>query len=246
MTILYCGDPHGRFDHILQAVADEKPAAIILLGDLEPGRPLDEELAPILGKVWFIHGNHDTESDTHWERVRDSRLADRSLNGRVVTLPGGVRVAGLGDVFRESVWYPDPAAARAGRPAFRSRTEHARLTPMQERWRGGPPCKHWSSIYPIEIDRLADLRADILVTHEAPGYHPNGFAILDTLAQSMGVKVAVHGHHHDALDSSSRWQAQGFRSFGVGLRGITVIDPDGAARVILPGELDQARSRRLR
>ena len=212
MTILYCGDPHGRFDHILQAAADEKPAAIILLGDMEPGRPLAEELALILEKVWFIHGNHDTDSEAHWERVWDSQLAGRSLHGRVTTLPGGVRVAGLGGVFRESVWYPDPAAARAGRPAFGSRAEHARLTPRQERWRGGPPRRHWSSIYPTEVDKLANLRADILVTHEAPAYHPNGFAILDTLAQSMGVKVAVHGHHHDALDSSSHWRAQGFRT----------------------------------
>ena len=52
------------------------------------------------------------------------------------------------------------------------------------------------------------MRADILVTHETPDYHPNGFAILDTQAQSLGVKVAVHGHHHDAMDSSSRWPAQ--------------------------------------
>ena len=246
MTILYCGDPHGRFDHILQAAADEKPVAVILLGDMEPGRLLDEELAPILDKVWFIHGNHDTDSNEHWERVWASGLAGRSLHGRVVTLPGGIRIAGLGGVFRETVWYPDPAAARAGLPAFRSSAEHTRLTPRQERWRGGPQRRHWSSVYPQEVDRLADLSADILVTHEAPGYHPNGFAILDTLAQSLGVKVAVHGHHHDALDSSSRWQAQGFRSFGVGLRGITAIDPDGAARVIVAGELDHARSHRLR
>ena len=246
MTILYCGDPHGRFDHILQAAARERATAVILLGDMQTGRPLDEELAPMADKVWFIHGNHNTDSNEHWERLWQSPLAGRSLHGRVATLPDGTRIAGLGGVFRESVWYPDPAAARAGRPAFGSRAEHARLTPRPERWRGGPPRRHWSSIYPDEVDTLADLRADILVTHEAPGYHPKGFALLDTLAQSMGVKVAVHGHHHDALDSSSGWQTQGFKTYGVGLRCITAIDPDGQARVIVAGELDHARSRRLR
>ena len=88
------------------------------------------------------------------------------------------------------------------------------------------------------------MRADVLITHEAPGYHRNGFEILDTLAQSMGAKVAVHGHHHDRLDSSGRWSRQGFRSFGVGLRGITAIDGDGNATVIVPGELDAQRNHR--
>ncbi len=82
------------------------------------------------------------------------------------------------------------------------------------------------------------------MTHEAPGYHPHGFSILDTLAQSLGVKLAIHGHHHDRLDSSKRWEAQGFMSFGVGLRGITAIGIDGNAEIVRQGELDNARKRR--
>ena len=58
----------------------------------------------------------------------------------------------------------------------------------------------------------------------------------------MGVKVTVHGHHHDNLDSSDRWGQQGFKSFGVGLRGITAIDAGGNANVIVPGELDAQRN----
>ena len=58
--------------------------------------------------------------------------------------------------------------------------------------------------------------------------------------------ATLYGHHHDALDSSSRWRAQGFRTYGVGLRGITAIDPDGMARVVVSGELDHARGGRLR
>ncbi len=88
------------------------------------------------------------------------------------------------------------------------------------------------------------MRADILITHEAPGYHPNGFEILDTLAQALGVKVSVHGHHHDNIDSSALWERQGFKSFGVGLQGITSIDANGAATVIISGEIDDARSHR--
>jgi hypothetical protein len=160
-----------------------------------------------------------------------------------VTLPDGTRLAGLAGVFRESVWYPSPGTARNGVPAFRSRQAHAKATPRQDRFQGGHHFRHWGSIYPDELDRLAELQADVLVTHEAPGYHRHGFSILDTLAQSMGAKVTVHGHQHDKLDSSSRWASQGFRSFGVGLRGIMAIDDKGAT-VIVPGELDTQRASR--
>lgn len=81
----------------------------------------------------------------------------------------------------------------------------------------------------------------MLVSHEAPSYHRNGFELLDVLAQAMSVKVMVHGHHHDSQDSSGRWSVQGFKSFGVGLRGITAIDLNGNAVVIRPGELDELR-----
>jgi predicted phosphodiesterase len=245
MTTLYCGDPHGQFRHILDAVDRTNAAAVVLLGDMEPSRPLEEEMAPLTerGIRWcFIGGNHDADSPELVDRVWNQNTNEHNVHGRVVTLPDGTRLAGLAGVFREAVWYPDPAAARGGAPAFRTREEHTQLTPCQDRWQGGHHFKHWGTIYPHELDTLAELEADVLVSHEAPGYHPNGFEILDVLAQSMGVKVSVHGHHHDALDSSTRWATQGFKSFGVGLRGITAIDAAGVAKVIVPGELDAQRA----
>ena len=55
--ILFCGDPHGYFEHIIEAVQEHRPEAVILLGDLQPKRPLEVELAPILAltEVWFMH-----------------------------------------------------------------------------------------------------------------------------------------------------------------------------------------------
>ena len=248
--VLYCGDPHGQFRHIIDAAGRTKASAVILLGDMEPKQPLHLALAPLLERrvpVWFIHGNHDADSDELWMTVWGSELADRNVHGRIVELPNGQRLAGLGGVFREAVWYPDPAAARAGEPAFRTRKEHARSTPRQDRWGGkGPHRKHWGTIYPEDVDHLANLCADVLITHEAPGYHPNGFELLDVLAESMGAKVVVHGHQHDRLDSSIRWESQGFRSHGVGLRGITAIDVDGTAEVVVAGELDEQRQRERR
>lgn len=239
--VLYCGDPHGSFRHIIEAAGHTRASAVVLLGDLEPSRALHEELAPLANsgtELYFIHGNHDADSDVLAERVWGSTLAERNVHGRVVTLPDGTRLAGLGGVFRGgTVWDPTSSSA----PAFRSRTEHARATPRQDRWKGGPHRKHLGTIYPEDVDRLADLHADVLVTHEAPGYHRHGFAVLDTFAQVMGVRVVVHGHHHDRLDSAAAWDAQGFKSFGVGLRGITAIDVEGRTQVIVPGELDDVR-----
>ena len=60
----------------------------------------------------------------------------------------------------------------------------------------------------------------------------------------MGVKVAVHGHTHDAIRSQDDWERQGFKSFSVGLAGITAINADGNAKVIVPGLLDDKRSYR--
>jgi predicted phosphodiesterase len=243
--ILYCGDPHGgvrgSLNYIVEASNLVNASAVVLLGDIEPPRPLHEELAPIIDRVWWIPGNHDSDSDEMWRRVATPLMASRNLHGRIATLPDGTRIAGLGGVFRESVWFPTPAAARGGAPAFRNRRAHGRATPPEDQWEGGHHRRHWGTIYPDELDKLSELCADVLVTHEAPGYHRNGFDLLDDLAQSMGVKVAVHGHHHDSQDSSSRWLKQGFMSFGVGLRGITAIDDDGRSMVIRAGELDVAR-----
>lgn len=266
--VLYCGDPHGEFGQVIKAATELHASAVVLLGDVDAARPLWEELEPIVDRLWFIHGNHDADTDANWLRITGKEIGHRNIHGRVVTLPDGTRLAGLGGVFREAVWYPGLHGA-AGDPKFRSRGEHGSATPKQNRWKHPDPAhgavgaaghpklsdnghrRHFATIYPDELDRLADLRADVLITHEAPGYHPNGFEILDTLAQVMGVKATVHGHHHDCLDSSARWAAQGFASFGVGLRGVAAIENlNGlgvtavSQRIIVPGALDLQRSYR--
>lgn len=232
--VFYCGDPHGDFGRISQALTLAQRSTAILLGDMEPTIPLQQQFRGVLHRIWYIHGNHDTDTSQVAELVFDSEVADRNTHGRVVTLSDGTRLAGLGGVFRGAVWNPGIAP---GVPKYRTRAEHARATPRQDRWRGSVHLKHWSTIYPEDIERLAKLRADVLVMHEAPkSAHPHGFEILGELARTMGVKLVVHGHHHDALDSSDQWQRQGFKSFGVGLRGVTAIDLDGDFEVIVRGE----------
>lgn len=220
-TIYFCGDPHGRFDHLIQVVTHGKPDAIILLGDLTTTQPLQDVLAPILGltEVWFIHGNHDTDSEPNYDHLFSSALADRNLHGRVVEI-AGVRIAGLGGVFRRQVWMP-PAA-----PSFQSPDGYCAQCGRGNLWRGGLPRKHRSTIFPADFEHLKGQHADILVTHEAPSCHPHGFQVIDDLARDMGVTMAFHGHHHDHLDYSPCWADLGFQAYGVGLQQIT--DNSGA------------------
>jgi predicted phosphodiesterase len=110
-SIWLCGDVHGRFDHlteaVLQSAPSQRPAALVLLGDLQAQQPLEVELAAILEhtEVWFIPGNHDTDTDEDHDHLFCSALAGRNLHGRVVEI-AGVRIAGLGGVFRGQVWMP--------------------------------------------------------------------------------------------------------------------------------------------
>jgi predicted phosphodiesterase len=233
--ILFCGDPHGRFDHILEAVRTHRPAAIVLLGDLQAPQPLEQVLAPILDKtdVWFIHGNHDTNSDADYDNLFGSALASRNLHGRIAEIDGR-RVAGLGGVFRGQVWAP-PAAWKAETPA-----DYLAHCGEGNWWRDGLPRRHRSSIFPADYFAFAGQRADILVTHEAPSVHRHGFEAIDELARSLGVAKTFHGHHHDRLDYRRAWKRMGFEAWGVGHCGIT--DLNGT--MLREGTFDVERSRR--
>lgn len=255
--ILFFGDIHGQFGHVERAVAEHRPAAIILLGDIEAQRPLEVELAKVLDKteVWFIHGNHDTDRPELLANLVESKLTQRNLHGRVVKIDG-VRVAGLGGVFREEIWWPDPVDAEPHYESYadyQRRSEagrilaahHARKTRNAE---DHPPevkatgkmLKHRSTIFSQEYYELAAQEADILVTHEASSCHPNGFVAIDELARSMRVQKSYHGHQHDNLNYQAKWPELGFQAYGVGLRGIT--DMDG--RIIKAGDLDEQRAYR--
>ena len=50
---------------------------------------------------------------------------------------------------------------------------------------------------------------------------------------------------HDRLDSSAKWRSQGFKSYGVGLRGLSTLDRYGKLTALRHGELDVARSGRM-
>ena len=196
--LMFFGDPHGEFEPIVEAVERVRPEAIVLLGDLQANRPLHEELGAIqaLTDIWFIHGNHDTDAESYFDHLWGCELADRNLHGRVVQIAGFL-VAGLGGIFRESVW--DPAILGTGARHSSARALR-RTTPSAERWRGGVSLRHRSTIFPEDLARLESKHADILVTHEGLGGTPYGRPRLDELARAMRVKLVVHGHLHQDID----------------------------------------------
>ena len=229
--IWFCGDNHGKFDHIVNAVRRLRPSAIVLLGDIQAKTPLQIALAEVLSLtlVYWIYGNHDTDAEHEYDNLFGSALAERNLHGKVVDV-GGVRIAGLGGIFREKVWLPP------SEPMHGSAKEFLRVAGKGNRWRGGLPLRHRSTIFPDDYIRLSQSRTDVLVTHEAPGDHPHGNEALELLAITMGATKLFHGHTHDALP----YKNPQIKLFGVGLRGITSID----GTKVVPGELDEARSDR--
>ena len=236
-SIFFCGDTHGRFDHVIKAVVEQRPNAVVFLGDLQPQKPLDQVLAPILylTDVWFIHGNHDTDTDEDYDNLLGSGLAGRNLHGRVAEV-AGVRIAGLGGIFRDQVWAPP------GAWVFETPDEYLAKCGKGNWWRNGFPRKHRSSIFPNEYFDLVGQSAEVLVTHEAPSCHPHGFEALDQLARSLGASISFHGHHHDRLNYRQHQASQGFSAVGVGLCGITDLNGE----VIVNGKMDDARANRGR
>ena len=82
--VFLCGDPHGEFDHILSAIDQWHPDAVLILGDLTPSHSLDEIFKGVKGtKIYWIPGNHDTDSDLIYDRLWRSSFAKHNLHGRV-------------------------------------------------------------------------------------------------------------------------------------------------------------------
>jgi predicted phosphodiesterase len=245
MNMMMCGDVHGNFQHVIDAVNEHQPKAIILLGDVEADHPLERELESILSKteVYWIPGNHDTDSVQNYRNLFQSQLADRNLHGRVVDI-NGVKVSGLGGVFRGEVWYPNHVEAEVHYKSFneyskkstagriltareaRENRKYQDVSCLDRANKGTPLGKlmtHRSTIFYDDWFNLYGQQADILVTHEAPGAHPYGFQVLTELARSMHVKHYFHGHMHDSLNYESKFKELEFSLFGVGLRGITTM-----------------------
>ena len=225
-NLFFAGDPHGEFEYINRAVREHHPDAVIILGDCQPPRPMDELLgeAMSLTQVWWIPGNHDTDTDEFYDYLWRGPLGRHNLHGRVANVCG-LKIAGLGGVFRGQIWMPDDE------PNYKSAAQFIRRISPVNLWRDGLPRRHRSTIFPSVYRYLEAQKADILVTHEAPSCHANGFAAIDRLAEALGVRWMFHGHKHEDRVYGLH---QGRQVRAVGFRGIVSLAGD----VIVPAQMD--------
>jgi len=228
-NILFCGDTHGRLKHIQKVIDKNKPEAVILLGDIQAEEPLHELLQGT--NVYFIPGNHDVDTPKYSSNLFDSDYKDNNLHNRVVEIEG-VKIAGLGGVFNSDIWMPpsEPLYENLEQWCDANRWTNPNFEMKRDMHANG-------TIFYDDYINLMMQQADILVIHDAPSCHPYGFEALDELARAMGVKTVFHGDHHDSLDYSEDEAHMGFRTYGVGLRGIT----DLSGRHVVEGELDRDR-----
>ncbi|CAG7856280.1 hypothetical protein MCAMS1_00700 [biofilm metagenome] len=210
--ILFAGDPHGNFKPLIAAVHQHTPQAVVLLGDYDLDEPLEKPLADILGltEIWWIAGNHDFETPKKHRNLFQSALADKGLHLKVTTV-AGVRIAGLGGIFLGRVWYPPQPPKWANKQHYLSS-----LRPHLKR--GDMPLKYQCAIWHDEFHTLSQLKADILVSHEAPGSHKHGFSAISELAAEMGVKQVYHGHLHE---NYSKLIKRNIQVFGVANAAVT-------------------------
>ncbi len=208
--IIFYGDPHGRWQPLFDEYARRPARAVVLLGDCELERPLDETLEPIISDgtpVHWIYGNHDTDHARWWDNLT---RAGGGLHG-MVTNVGGLYLAGLGGTYAGRVWYPRLGDEEA---VFRTRGEWLKAIPRNERCGKLLPLRRRHIVLPEDHTALSGCRADILLCHEAPSSHRHGFGAVDDLAKGLGVRLVVHGHHHTSYVGASR---DGVRVMGLGI-----------------------------
>lgn len=214
--IVFAGDPHGEFAPLINAVRKCRPEAVVMLGDYDLDRPLEDYLRPIadMTEVWWIAGNHEFECPKRHRFLFQSAFAGSGLHLKVREV-AGLRIAGLSGIFLGRVWYPPR------QPKWRSKKHYLGRLPAHIR-KNGLSLKYQSAIWHDELERLKRLKADILVTHEAPRSHPHGFVAIDELARALQVGKVFHGHLHEHYSASI---GGGIMVHGVGDR--MVVDLNG-------------------
>lgn len=197
--VMFYGDPHGDWKPLLRACNDERPDGVVILGDCDLALPLRQQIREVFEaaiRVRWIPGNHDTDSPEWHDRLWGD-FPEGNLHARWGQV-GGLIIAGLGGVFKERVWYPRFDAAL---PIHATRRDYLRSLPPADRWRGGLPLRVRDAIFPEDVGSLRGLRADVLVTHEAPSCHRHGFVGIDRAAEACRARLIVHGHHHEGYSA---------------------------------------------
>lgn len=211
MRVLVAGDTHGYFQHVVSHAQEAE--AVVFVGDQTPKRDLRTELGVVADKSWFVLGNHDSDRLEYLQNHES--MQDRCLHCTVAQF-GGLKVAGLSGIFvRRFLGLSNVDQLEdlySIKPFYHNRQDWLRCKRMGHEYR--------TAIFPEDIERMIDLQADVLVCHEAPECHRYGFQMLGDLARVMGVKLLIHGHHHERYEAVIE---DGIKVVGLGTPGR--IDP---------------------
>jgi len=55
--IFFCGDVHGNFKHVIEAVRKHRPEAVVFLGDLQPSRLLEQDCKIQKNRAPYLSGS---------------------------------------------------------------------------------------------------------------------------------------------------------------------------------------------
>ncbi|WP_019627833.1 metallophosphoesterase [Thioalkalivibrio sp. AKL10] len=197
MKIVFVGDPHGRVPNIIAEIEEHHidAHAVCMVGDFDLQAPLDHYIEHLAIPLLYIPGNHDYDSVEYHDHLLTSRIGT-NIDGQVIHT-GGLTIAGLGGHFVGRIWRPPDPPRHPSKASYAAGLNTVRKSGTPPNWRNDMPLRSAAAIWPEDLERLAGQTADVLVTHEAPTTHYHGFAELDRLAQQMGVRLIVHGHHHE-------------------------------------------------
>ena len=198
MKVVFVGDPHGRVPDLINAIEQHHPdaRAVCMVGDFDLQHPLDTYIEHLAMPVLYIPGNHDYGRVEYHDRLFRSQIA-ANLDGRSWQIEG-LAIAGLGGHFVGKFWWPPEPPRYPSKAAYEATLNSVKRSGIPESWRNGMPLRASAAIWPEDLARLATQTADVLVTHEAPTTHRHGFAALDQLAEDLGARLIVHGHHHES------------------------------------------------
>lgn len=208
--ILFAGDCHGDFVPVIEEAGEA--SAVVLVGDQEPQVSLVDELGPGLArKTWWIYGNHDSDYLDFFDNHKS--MVDQNLHCRVIDIEG-VRIAGLGGVFRAKKFEIDQTTRLAEVDLDCPQDYREAWIKLRRGGRAYPA--DFTSIFPDDLKSLLALagHVDVLVTHEAPESHPLGFQLVGDIARAMGVRMLIHGHHHERYSATLDG---GIRVEGIGM-----------------------------
>lgn len=212
-SLLFYGDPHGEWRPLRETLRTESPDAVILLGDCDLHRPLSDELGDTLpspDRLFFILGNHEADRQCFYDHLISAAPATNHLNAKVVDI-AGVRIAGLSGTFDQHIWHPD---LNEGEPFFRTREDALWNLHAKGRRSGLKlPLRYKVAVWYEDYETLFAESCDVLVLHDAPPPHRYGHAAFADLAEAMGARLIVHGHHHERYEDVT---SSGIQVIGLG------------------------------